>query len=78
MVYAFTENHFILNTLNLVWGVRGFYYKKTTSTDETIEDTQKILKVNGFLKKGDMVVNVASMPLKKKGMTNMVKLGKIK
>ncbi len=78
MVYAFTENHFILNTLNLVWGVRGFYYKKTTSTDETIEDTQKILKVNGFLKKGDMIVNVASMPLKKKGMTNMVKLGKIK
>ena len=36
MIYAFTENHFILNTLNLVWGVRGFYYKKTTSTDDTI------------------------------------------
>ena len=38
----------ILNTLNLVWGVRGFYYKKATSTDDTIEDTQKILKNNNI------------------------------
>ena len=78
MVYAFTENHFILNTLNLVWGVRGFYYNKTRSTDETIEDTQKILKEKTLIKKQDYVVNVASMPLKKKGMTNMVKLSKVK
>ena len=52
-VYAFTENHFILNTLNLVWGVRGFYYNKTRSTDETIEDTQKILKQKTLIKKQD-------------------------
>ena len=30
------------------------------------------------LKKGDMVVNIASMPAQEKGMTNMMKVSKIK
>ena len=32
--YAFTNNHTILNTLSLVWGVRGFYYDRGTTTDQ--------------------------------------------
>ncbi|MDC3050248.1 pyruvate kinase, partial [Flavobacteriales bacterium] len=77
-IYAFTNNHAILNTLSLVWGVTGFYYDNETGTDETVADTKQILKDKGFLKTNDLVVNVASMPIKEKGMTNMMRLSYLK
>jgi len=76
-IYAFTNNHTILNTLSLVWGVRGFYYDRGVTTDQTIQETKEILKKGKFIKKGDLVVNLASMPAQEKGMTNMMKLSKV-
>ena len=76
-IYTFTNNHTILNTLSLVWGVKGFYYDRGTTTDQTIEETKEILKRNKLLKKGDLVVNLASMPANQKGMTNMIKLSNL-
>jgi pyruvate kinase len=67
----------MLNTLNLVWGIRCFYYDKYTSTDETIRDVQALLKTSGHLKKGDVVINTGSMPLKDKKKTNMLKVSVI-
>jgi pyruvate kinase len=77
-IYAFTNNHSILNTLSLVWGVQGFYYDRGATTDQTIQETKEILKKGKFLKKEDLVVNLASMPAQEKGMTNMMKLSKVK
>jgi len=76
-IYAFTNNHTILNTLSLVWGVKGFYYDRGETTDQTIQETKSILKKEKYLKKGDLVVSLASMPAKEKGMTNMMKISKI-
>ena len=77
-IYAFTNNHTILNTLSLVWGVKAFYYDGGKTTDDTVLQTKKILKKNKFVKKGDKVVNIASMPAEERGMTNMMKLSKVK
>jgi len=77
-IYAFTNNHTILNTLSLVWGVQGFYYDRGTTTDQTIKETKEILKKEKYLKKDDLVVNLASMPAQDKGTTNMMKVSKIK
>ena len=76
-IYAFTNNHSILNTLSLVWGVQGFYYDRGATTDQTIQETKEILKKGKFLKKGDLVVNLASMPAQERGMTNMMKISKV-
>ena len=76
-IYAFTNNHTILNTLSLVWGVQGFYYEGGATTSQSIEDTKKLLKTQKHLKKGDVVVNIASMPAREKGMTNMLKISKV-
>ena len=75
-IYAFTNNHSILNTLSLVWGVQGFYYDRGTTTDQTIRETKEILKKYKLIRKGDLVINVASMPANEKGMTNMMKISK--
>lgn len=73
-IFVFTSNTSILTMLNLVWGVKAFYYDKYVSTDHTIADIKFFLKKNGYLKKGDLIINIASMPITEKGMTNMLKL----
>ncbi len=72
--FVFTENKLILNQLNLLWGVRVYFYDKNGSTDESIKDTQKILLELKEIADGDLVVNVASTPIEEKGKSNMVKL----
>ena len=76
-ICVFTHNRQILNTLSLVWGAIGFYYNNLESTDITIKETQLILKNEKIIKSGDFVINIASVPIKETGMTNMMKLAKI-
>ncbi len=73
-IFVFTSNRDILTQLNLIWGVRGFYYDKTVSTDHTIADIKYMLKSEGILDKGDLVINIASMPIEDHGNSNMLKL----
>jgi pyruvate kinase len=76
-IFAFTSNKRILNMLNLVWGVRAEYYDKTVSTDHTIADIKHILRRKALVDKGDLVVNIASMPIAEQGMANMIKLSAV-
>ena len=76
-VYVFTSNPKILSQLNLLWGVHAFYYNKRISTDHTIADIKYLLKKSKTLKKGDMVINIASIPLEDLGGSNMLKLSKV-
>jgi pyruvate kinase len=76
-IFAFTSNKRILNMLNLVWGVRAEYYDKTVSTDHTIADIKHILRRKALVGKGDLVVNIASMPIAEQGMANMIKLSAV-
>jgi pyruvate kinase len=72
--FVFTENRQILTQLSLVWGVKGYFYDKMVSTDHTISDSKYMLKKLGLVKEGDLVVNIASVPIEEKGKSNMVKL----
>lgn len=76
-VFVFTKNRSLLTKMSLVWGVEGFYYDKMVSTDHTIADIKYILKKQGELKEGDLLVNLASMPISEQGMSNMLKLSRI-
>jgi pyruvate kinase len=76
-IYVFTDNRHILTTLNLVWGVQGFYYDKNISTDHTIADIKLILKNSGMVKINDLIINIASIPLSEKGKSNMIKLSAV-
>ncbi|MCB9168742.1 MAG: pyruvate kinase [Flavobacteriales bacterium] len=73
-IHAFTSNRAILSMLNLVWGVRGHYYDKTVSTDHTIADIKHILRKRKHVAAGELVINIASMPIAEQGMANMLKL----
>lgn len=76
-IYVFTDNYTILTTLNLVWGVQGFFYDKHISTDHTIADIKGILKESGFVKLNDLIINISSVPISEKGKSNMIKLSAV-
>jgi pyruvate kinase len=76
-ILVFTSNVRILTQLNLLWGVRAFFYDKFTSTDDTIDDINKICKDKKYVKKSDMVINLASMPIANKGMVNTLRISEI-
>lgn len=74
---VFTRNKKLMTQLSLVWGVRSYFYESTDSTDATFIDIQNKLKDDGYVKPGDIIINTASMPLKEKGRTNMLKIHEV-
>ncbi|WP_375237784.1 pyruvate kinase [Aurantibacter sp.] len=76
-ILVFTSNKRILTQLSLLWGVKAFFYDKFVSTDETIEDVNKMATELGYLKKGDMLVSLAAMPIQEKGMVNTLRVSEI-
>lgn len=78
MILAFTDNRRILTMLNLLWGVKAYYYDKMSTTDQTVVDINQIAKKKGYLTKGDYVINLTSMPLKDEGMVNTLRITQIK
>ena len=76
-VLVFTSNKRILCRLSLLWGVNAFYYNKEVSTDKTIEHINEIIISKGYAKKGDMIINLAAMPVKDKGMVNTLRISEL-
>ena len=77
LVIVFTSNKRILSQLNLLWGVKSIYYNKFQSTDKTVEDVNHLAINNRYVKKGDIVVNLASMPIKDKGQVNTLRISQL-
>jgi pyruvate kinase len=76
-IFIFSDKKYMLNTLNLVWGVRGYYYDRFTTTDESFNDVNTILKAQKVIRGGDVVVNTGSMPIEKRFRTNMMRVTEI-
>jgi pyruvate kinase len=76
-ILVFTSNRRILTQLNLLWGVRAFFYDKLVSTDDTIDDINKICVDRAYVNKGDMLINLAAMPVVDKGMVNTLRVSEI-
>ena len=76
-VLVFTSNKRILSQLNLLWGVKAFYYNRFESTDNTVEEVNKIAEKEGYVKKGDMLINLAAMPIIDQGMVNTLRVSLI-
>ncbi|TCN61049.1 pyruvate kinase [Flavobacterium circumlabens] len=76
-ILVFTSNRRILTQLNLLWGVKSYYYDKDESTDDTVTDVNRIAVEKGYAVKGDYLINLAAMPIKDKGMVNTMRVSEI-
>ena len=76
-VLAFSSEKRILGKLNLLWGVRAFYYDSTSNTDDTTKDINDIIVSKGYAKSGDFIINLNSMPVEAKGMVNTLRVSQM-
>jgi len=76
-ILVFSSNKKILTQLNLLWGVKAFYYNNFKSTDKTVEEINKIALNMGYIQKKDLMINLTSMPVKNRGMANTLRVSTI-
>jgi len=76
-ILVFTSNRRILNQLNLLWGVKAFFYDNLKSTDKTVEEINHIALEKGYVEKEDMLVNLTAMPIGSRGMVNTLRISVI-
>ena len=76
-ILVFTSNKRILTQLNLLWGVKSYFYDKSASTDQTVTDVNEIARQKGYVEKGDFLINLAAMPIIDKGMVNTLRVSEI-
>jgi pyruvate kinase len=73
-IYAFTYNKPLMKRLPLVWGISTYYFPVFNDIDKAIAYSIDVLKKEGLLESGDVVIHVGSTPLTAKAETNMIKL----
>jgi pyruvate kinase len=76
-LFIFTKEKSLVNQLSLSWGAKTIYYNKEESLDNIIKDQISILKKQGHLQTGDVVVNTGSTPVELHLPTNVIKISKV-
>lgn len=67
-------NNRVARKLNLSWGVTPLYLPEAESADELFENAVQLAVKEGYLKKGDIAVITAGVPLGIAGKTNMIRV----
>lgn len=73
-VFAFTPMRRVMSQLSLVWGVQSFYMQPEVSINDAIEHAINELKDRRLVMQNDVLVFVGSIPMRKRGKTNMMKI----
>ena len=73
-IIAFTDSIDVKKQLNIVWGVRAEKIEKFYDTDTTLNEIKENAHKNGLVRKGQMVVFVAGMPVAQVHSINMIKV----
>lgn len=63
--------------ISLYWGVKYIITDKCATTDEMVDHVEKAVVAKKLLKKGDLVVITAGVPIGVPGTTNLIKVHKI-
>ncbi len=73
-IYAFTPSQAAARQLSAIYGVRAVDAPIVGSTDEMMDQMDRILLDRGLVKLGDRVVFVAGQPIGRPGTTNLMRL----
>ncbi len=73
-VIACAVNPRVCRQLNLAWGVVPILIEKEESADDLFEQSTRAVEDAGYVKKGDVAVLTAGVPLGVAGNTNMIRV----
>ena len=75
-VFSFSPELQVYNRLSLVWGINPMMVAPIQDATRLLEEGERILMEKGLFKKGDLVIVVTGLALKK-GSTNLIKIHRI-
>lgn len=73
-IVIYSSNLRVITMLNLLWGVRAFYYRMDKNTDETIVEVNTLTLENNLVEEGDMVINLNTTPAIEGKKTNTLRM----
>ncbi len=76
-IYAFTSFEAVARQLAIVYGVSAIVSLAAQSTDDMLQNMERLLVDNGRVRPGDNIVFVAGQPVGLRGSTNMLKLHRV-
>ena len=76
-IYAFSESRATMSFLQLVWGVKCYPLKDLEETDVTLQKVKKFAVEQHLIKKDNIIVFVAGIPLQTSTEVNMIKLDRV-
>jgi pyruvate kinase len=76
-VFAITPHDTTARQLSVNYGVKPLLAPDVSSTDEMLNQMDKVLIEGGYLQKGELVVFVAGQPVGRPGTTNLMKLHRL-
>ena len=72
-IIAFTDSIDVIKQLNLVWGVKAEQIHGFADTDTTLNNIKEHAHKLGLVRKGDLVIFVAGIPIVESNYINMIK-----
>jgi pyruvate kinase len=76
-VFAITPHDTTARQLSVNYGLKPLLAPDVSSTDEMLNQMDKVLIEGGYLQKGELVVFVAGQPVGRPGTTNLMKLHRL-
>ena len=73
-IVAFTPHEEVCRRMKLYWGVIPKIMRPMVSTDRLIDEVEKTLLQEKWVKRGDTIVLLMGAPIYKKGTTNLLKI----
>lgn len=76
-IFALTTSDVAARQLSMIYGVRPILAPAYGSTEESLQEIDKVLVEGGHLQRGDMIVLLAGQPMWRPGTTNMLILHRL-
>jgi pyruvate kinase len=76
-IFAFTSSDRVARELSIIYGVDAIVAPAPASTDDMLEQMERLLITSGRVKPGDKVVFVAGQPVNQPGTTNILHLRQV-
>ncbi len=77
-IVVYSDNKRILAQLNLLWGVKAFYYNNPeANTDQCVKEVNQMAHDKGYVAEEGVIINLVATPLEEKGMVNTMRVNKI-
>ncbi|MBR6771572.1 MAG: pyruvate kinase [Lachnospiraceae bacterium] len=73
-IIACSVNPRVCRQMSLIWGVVPLLIEKENTADDLFDEAKRAVEKAGYIKKGDVVVLTAGVPLGVSGNTNMIRV----